>query len=292
MVDKDKPILNILIPTDFTNNAFHALRYAVELLKNRECNIYLLNVYNERKGFKTNRIKNDTETSSPELEKKSNISLESTFNRIKKKNENPKHSYKLIAEADNLMEVVHSLVDKLEIDLIVLGNKGEKSSIPLFLGGIATKTLESVKKYPVLTVPKRAKINIPREISFARDFKKPFNPKVINPIRSLALLCEATVRIVHIQEKEGLDKIQQTNLDSILAYFEPVPCTIDKMPHFISKAKVLQIYLEDTDIEMLAIINYEYAELEKMLREPIVEKMLKKIDIPYFIIPDTETEVR
>ncbi len=292
MLDENKPILNILVPTDFTNNAFHALRYAAELLKNRECNIYLLNVYNERNGFRANRIKTDSGTLSRELANKSSRNLENTFNRVKKKNENPKHSYILISESNNLMEVIHSMVDKLEIDLIILGNKGEKSSIPLFLEGIATQNLRSVKKYPVLTVPKSAKIDIPREIAFATDFKKPFNANAINPIRSLALLCGATIRIVHIQEKEGLDTIQKVNLESILSYFEPVPCTIDKMPHFISKAKVLQIYLEDTDIEMFAIINYEYAELEKMLREPIVEKMLKKIDIPYFIVPDIETEVQ
>ena len=290
MVDNSKPILNILIPTDFTNNAYHALCYVAELLKNRECNIYLLNVYKERKGFKTRPINNGSETSSSELRDKSNIRLEKTLSRVKKKNENPKHNYKLIAQPDSLTDVIHSLEDTLEIDLIVLGNKGKKSSIPLFLGGIATKTLESVKKCPVLTVPKSAKINIPREIAFATDFKKPFNPQVLNHIRSLALLCDASVRIVHIQEKERLDKIQQANLDSVLAYFDPVPYTINKMPSFISKAKVLQVFLEDTDIEMLAMINYEYALLEKMLREPIVEKMLMKIDIPYFIIPNIPLE--
>ncbi|MCG2462732.1 universal stress protein [Flavobacteriaceae bacterium F89] len=287
MTDKHKPILDILVPTDFTNNAFHALCYTTQLLKDRECNIYLLHVYNQRKGFKTQSINNTIGTSSDELRQESEVRLEQMHHRVQKKKNNPKHTYKLIVEPDNLIGVIHSLVDVLGIDLVVLGNKGKKSSIPVFLGDIATKTMESVSKCPVITVPKSARITIPREIAFATDFKKPYNPKALNSIRSMALRCGATLRIVHIQEKEGLNSLQRTNLDWILAHFEPVPYSLVKMPNFISKAKVLQVFLEDTNIKMLAMINNEYTILEKMLREPIIEKMLLKIDIPFFIIPDT-----
>ncbi|KKL58099.1 hypothetical protein LCGC14_2228770, partial [marine sediment metagenome] len=37
MAIKPEKMQNILLPTDFSRNAFHALRYATGLLKNREC---------------------------------------------------------------------------------------------------------------------------------------------------------------------------------------------------------------------------------------------------------------
>ena len=36
---------NILIPTDFSENAWNALNYAVHLYKEDECSFYLLNAY-------------------------------------------------------------------------------------------------------------------------------------------------------------------------------------------------------------------------------------------------------
>ncbi|WP_370003018.1 universal stress protein, partial [Winogradskyella sp.] len=35
---------NILIPTDFSDNAWNAIEYAVEFFKNSSCNFYLLHV--------------------------------------------------------------------------------------------------------------------------------------------------------------------------------------------------------------------------------------------------------
>ena len=36
---------NILLPTDFSKNAWHAIKYALELYKHNYCNFYILNVF-------------------------------------------------------------------------------------------------------------------------------------------------------------------------------------------------------------------------------------------------------
>ena len=38
---------NILVPTDFSNDAYNALFYASKLFKSKTCNFYLLNTYSE-----------------------------------------------------------------------------------------------------------------------------------------------------------------------------------------------------------------------------------------------------
>ena len=38
---------NILLPTDFSENAWHAFEYALELFKNETCNFYILNSFDE-----------------------------------------------------------------------------------------------------------------------------------------------------------------------------------------------------------------------------------------------------
>ncbi|MBK5210563.1 MAG: universal stress protein, partial [Flavobacteriaceae bacterium] len=38
-------MIKILLPTDFSENAYNAIKYAVELFENEESNFYLLNTY-------------------------------------------------------------------------------------------------------------------------------------------------------------------------------------------------------------------------------------------------------
>lgn len=279
---------NILIPTDFSQNAFHALSYGTKLLFNEECTFFLLNVYgNKKKGFKKKAIGMETQGQNSQLEDKSQLRLNTMVKRIRKANENQKHTYELRSICNDLTQTLHSLIEEKEIDLIVMGNKGRKSSIPVFLGSTTTKTLQSVKKCPVLTVPKSAAFKTPKVMAFATDFKRPYTPKVLDALRAMALHCGAIIRIVHINEREQLDEFQRSNLTSLLSYLEPVINSVHWMPNFISKTKVIQVFLEDLKVDMLAMVNYEHGFVEKMLREPIIEKMVFNIDIPFLVIPSS-----
>lgn len=277
-------VQNILVPTDFSNNAHHALRYAARLVKDEACTFFLLHVYGGKKGFKNNTIHMENDS---QLEEDSQLRLRNMLKRIKKDNENQKHTYQLISRFNDLTHAVHSIIEEQEIDLIVMGNKGKKSSIPIFLGSTTRKTLQSVKKCPVLTVPKSAKFKMPNEIAFATDFKRPYNAKVLDALRTMALQSGAAISILHINEKEQLDEFQRSNLNSLLAYLEPVPNSVHWMPNFISKTKVIQVFLEDLNVDMLAMVNFEHGFVEKMLREPIIEKMVFNINIPFLVIPYT-----
>lgn len=276
---------NILVPTDFSGNAFHALRYATELLKDEQCTFYLLNVYGITKGFKNKPAARGGDQMSRKLGEISEARLKTTLEQIKKHSGYAKHTYRLISEPSDLTQSVQMLSDELNIDLIVLGNKGETSSIPLFLGSNTAKTLASVKKCPILTVPKTARIDVPGEIAFATDFKNDYSSKILDAIRTLAQLGESAVRIVYIDEREDLDTFQKANLDRLLNHLDPVGYSVDRVPQFVSKTKIIQMFMQNSSIDMLVMVQNEHGELEKMLREPVVEKMVEKIDIPFFIVP-------
>ncbi len=276
---------NILVPTDFSKNAFHALNYATELLKNEECNFFLLHVFTEKKGFKNKRIKDDGKKNSTKREEDSKVRLNRIILKIKKQKDNQKHTYQVISENNGLMQVINSLIDELSIDLIVMGIKGKKSSIPVFFESKTTKSSQTVKKCPVLTVPKNTEFSIPKEIAFITDLKKTFDAEALNPLLYMAELYGAAIRIVHIDDEEELDSFQQSNLDALLICFKTVEHSFQRIPNFISKTKIIQVFLEHTGSDILAMAYNEHGLLEKMLREPIIEKMIIKIDIPFLVIP-------
>ena len=274
------------IPTDFSNNAFHALSYASELFKNEECQFFVLNVFTETKGFKSNSIKNAKEKQFQNWKKEATSRLERFVDRIKKQGENQKHTYKLLAKRKDLIHAIDKLVDKLDIDLIVMGNKGKKSSIPIFLGKTATQTLQLVNKCAILTIPKNALYADPKQIAFVTDLKKSFTATDLEPLTQIALLNGTPVQIVHIDEKEQMNKSQQSNLDELLSFLKPIETTVHHIPDFVSKAKIIEIFIKETSIYMLVMVNNEHGFLEKMLREPIIEKMVLNVDVPFLVIPE------
>lgn len=276
----------ILLPTDFSNNAFHALTYASELFKHEECQFFVLNVFTETKGFKSDSIEDAKERKLQNWKEEATTLLERFVNRIKKQGENKKHTYRLLAERKDLIQVIISLVDELNIDLIVMGNKGKKSSIPIFLGKTATQTLQLVNKCAILTIPKNVLYTDPKQIAFVTDLKKSFTAKDVEPLIQIALLNCTPIQIVHIDEKEQMNKSQQSNLDELLSFLKPIETTVHHVPDFVSKAKIIEIFIKETSIDMLVMVNNEHGFLEKMLREPIIEKMVLNVDVPFLVIPE------
>ncbi len=277
---------NILVPTDFSNNAFHAFRYASELFNNEECRFFFLNVFSETKGFKRKNPKSNDTGSLIQLKDASKVRFERLLSKIKKQADHPKHTYELISKKNELTHVVNLLIHELDLDLIVMGNKGKNSSIPVFLGSTATKTLKSVEKCPILTIPKNHAFYEPTNIGLATDYKTPLQSETLAILKILATGLGAAITILHINDGKTLNPKQQTHKEALLAFFDPLPCSVHEISNFISKTKIIQVFLEDAHIDMLAMVNNVHGPLEKILREPIVEKMVIDIKIPFLVLPE------
>ena len=86
---------NILIPTDFSENAWNALSYALNLFKDEKCTFYLLNAY--QKYQLTTDILMDPDPDNPKYIKakeKSETGLEDLIAGIAHRSENPRHRLK------------------------------------------------------------------------------------------------------------------------------------------------------------------------------------------------------
>ena len=274
---------HILIPTDFSNNAYNALFYAVKLFKDTTCSFYVLNAYDELTPLRSKSLAKKKLLE--QLSDESMEGLEQTLHRIHLDDSNPKHSYVPLSEKGGLLQVISRAVRDRKIDLVVMGNKGATGSAAVFLGSKTTKVLAALKTCPVLAVPADTDFSKPNEIAFATDYKRIFDAEVVHPFRTLASLCSASVRILHVHEEERLDEQQEANLATLLAYLELLPHSIHWMPNFSTKAEAIQAFLDELGIGMLAMVNYPHSFLERLLREPVIKKMVFNISIPFLVIP-------
>ncbi len=141
----------ILVPTDFSNNAYNALYYATRLFKNDACQFYILNTCDVEIPVLTSII--DTTHGDEQLRKESKEKLTETFHSIVRDTEDFNHFFETISTTKKLPEVIEETVMNKGIDLIVMGTKGATGAKGFFMGSNTSNIIQKIKCCPVLAVP-------------------------------------------------------------------------------------------------------------------------------------------
>ena len=278
---------NILVATDFSNNAYNALYYITDLLKERSCNFYLLNSYTEHSELLTQKVgAHGRHSLIDQLRDESIEGLNQVYHRIHLDQGNPLHQFKPISRNANFTDALNQTIEEYSIDLLVLGNRGNSGTGNIFWGSSVIKAIDDVTNCPILTVPKEIECEIPKEIAFASDYKSHFNAKVLQPLLSMASICNSNVCVVHINEEQRLSNEQKSNLLTLREYLGDIKHSIHWMPDFASKSEVINTFIEELGIGMLAMTHHKHGWVNKLLSESVVENISFEIDIPLLILPE------
>ncbi|MFH6602502.1 universal stress protein [Maribacter algicola] len=279
---------NILIPTDFSENAWNAIRYAIELYKNEECTFHLLNTYTP--AIASSRFMasgSSTVMSGDGARLHSERGLKEVLLRIKSNSYYKNHSFKTISSFSLLIDQVKETVEDHNIDLVVTGTKGASGLEEVFMGSNTVRIIKAVKNCPVLAVPEHFEFATPNEIAFATDFNRFFTQSELRPIFEMANAFAATIRIVHVQyEIKALTELQQFNLNMLRKYFADVEHYVHTVSELNSVSKTLEVFAKELDIHLLAMLNFQHSYMEKITREPVIKRVAFHTQIPLLVIPE------
>ncbi len=273
---------NILVATDFSFNAYNAVFHATQILNGKSGVFYLLNVYDEQTPLLSNSFgKNLLQ----QLADESNEGLQNTSHRIKLDDTDPEHAFETISRNGDLTNQISRTIQEKEIDLVVMGNSGCSEIEAIFLGSNVLRTIGTVKKCPILTIPKEIDFKPPKEIAFVTDFKSYFDAGLLEPLRFMAEQFGSKIRIMHINEDERLTEAQHINRGVLLEYLSDFKYSLNWMPLFKSKSTAINDFLKEMNIDMLAMVNYEHSFLERISREPVIKRVAFDLNIPFLVIP-------
>jgi nucleotide-binding universal stress UspA family protein len=278
---------NVLLPTDFSENAWNATKYAIELFKDEKCVFHLLNTYTPAiasSRFMATSLGNVQEGG---MRTSSESGLKEVLRKIKKKYNNPKHNFKTISSFSLLVDEIKDIVEKKGIDLIITGTKGVSGLDEVFMGSNTVRIIKSVKNCPVLAIPQHFDYTSPTEIAFATDFNRFYSLSELQPMIDLAKAFKAAIRIVHVQyEIKALSEIQMFNLNMLRKYLNEVEHYVHTVSELNSVSKTLEVFTKELDIHLLAMLNYQHSYMERMTREPVVKRMAFHTQIPLLVIPE------
>lgn len=273
----------ILLPTDFSENAFNAAQYAVQLFKGEECIFYLLNTYTPVLYDNEYLVYSATQPTLTEIyQNKSEEGLKRMLNRIRKTYKNKLHQFETISSFNLLNDEIKELVIEKEIDLIVMGTKGATGAEEILFG---THTVHAIKKArcPLLAIPAHYEFKPPKEILFPTDYEVDI-PKLLDILKEIALKHSSTIHILHVYFGVDLSTEQANRKKSLTRTFKDIG------HHFYSitqKSVTRAIYdfQDENEIDMLVMINNKHSFFENLLFTPVVNEIGFNVKVPFLVIP-------
>lgn len=276
---------NILIPTDFSNNSWNAIKYALRLYNKTRCSFHLLHVCNVNALISTeiHSVPTSAVILEEDIRTDAKRKLKSLVKKIDSYSPNIKHSFITHAEYGFLIDSIKSMVIDNEIDLIIMGTKGASGLKEAIVGSNTGDVITRIK-CPILVVPEKAVYLKPREIAFPTDYSMNFTSKVMNTILDVARIHQSSIRILHIKKRDDiLTEEQERNKELIHDYFKDQEHSF----HSITSNKLenaLQQFTESRNIDMISMVAKNLNFFQQLLFKPTVEDISYHIKLPLLVL--------
>ncbi|MBC7000301.1 universal stress protein [Cytophaga sp. FL35] len=278
----------ILIPTDFSLNAWQAICYAQELFKDQECVFHLLNTYTP--AIVSSRFMAQHREEKLHQQGSGNYSeagLKELVERIQRNGPNPKHYFETYSSFSLLTDEVNNFVEHENIDLIIMGIKGMTDGNHIYMGKNTVRLIKTIKNCPIIAVPRDIDFFQPDEISFSTDFNMFYTHSELEPLIEMAQTFNATIRIVHIQDRiKPLTEIQRFNLGMLRKYLNEIKHYVHTVSEVKSFSNTLMAFNKELDIHLLAMLNYRNSYVDSITQEPMVNKKTFEAQVPLMVIPE------
>lgn len=282
--------MNVLAPTDFSNDAYNALYYATQLYRDKECNFHILHVYDRQSHFKKEYAVYQGEKSLKQfLCDRTDECLKETRHRIIADTaNNPMHKFTTIHMYDSFIKGVKTYMVNNPVDLIVMGNKGRTGAKEIFLGGNTIEMVKSKLSCPLLCIPKEIDFKTISHLAYISDYKHTFSNSAMTVVKALAQANKATVHILHVGTKDKDMDEQKEYMDVLTDFFGAIELHFHNMVRSKSKAKTIANYVDTQQIDLLAMTYYPHYLLTKLFREPVVMDLSIYLEKPLLILPHQE----
>lgn len=272
----------ILLPTDFSDNAWSAIVYALKLYKDEPCVFYFLHSTKLKAMSSRTYITNNFIETLNEEALKEILALKTL---AETSDANANHEFEVIVSSDDLISAIKKAVKEWTIDLIIMGTKGATGANEFFFGTNTIRVVKSVTLCPILIIPEEYDFVTPLQIAFPTDYNRFYSNKELNPLKDLADLYDSKIRIVHINVKKELNNIQEYNLMMLKGYLNNHNYSLHWIPDYSKKETEIKDFIEELAINILVMVNYKHSFIENILNEPVIKKIGFHPIVPFLVIP-------
>lgn len=236
--------MNILLPTDFSENSRNATAYALQLFKDIPCTFHFLHVTPVKGG----RFQADYLNIPASIQKE----FDNLINWAQSIKKNPAHQFNISYKADFLIEAVREQVIQKGIDLILMGTKGVSNHEETIIGKNTSDVMMKVK-CSVLAISENAVYRDHKEILFPTDYKIAYNSAMLSTLLNLSSLSKSSIKVLELYASDEEPTPEQLRNRKFLQNTF-TPNEIGLQTYYASKNKADKMFSVDDRIDMIVMV--------------------------------------
>ncbi|WP_350285332.1 universal stress protein [uncultured Croceitalea sp.] len=274
----------ILLPTDFSKNAYNAIEYCLRLYENATCCFYLTHAFTPAIYRVDYMMGSPGQIGLPDDYKYiAENRLEKLRKQLKSQFNNPRHTFIVHAAFNSLVDEVSIMIRQENIDLVVMGTQGATGAKEIFLG---SNTVHVIKKseVPVLMIPDECTFSAPKDILFPTDFEIDYNLVNLNYVFELIKLYKTTLHIMHVTVPKGLRAAQEKNKRVLKDMVKTVEHVFYDLPDQ-ELIDAINSFEREHKTQLLTMVRNKHTFLERLFIEPIIKKIGFHTMVPFLVLP-------
>lgn len=259
---------SILVPTDFSDTASNAVRYAAAFCKDHDLELNLLNVMhvpavdaNAPITLAETMMDNERKFTTEKLQKVSAQLVEQYGIAVN-----------LHADFGLGSDIIVEKSEELGVDLIVMGTSGESGFIRSLLGSV-TESVVGWSKVPVLAVPKEATYSGFKVAVFGNDHKENVAEEMKNTYQ---IVKKYGARLDVVSVEPGREH-----------YIQEIICEEGGIREVSVWAKTveagLQTYMDKEKASLLVLKHHSRNFIQELFQKSTTKELLKGCTIPLYI---------
>lgn len=273
----------IIVPTDFSENAFNALSCAVEYFKYEITKFILIHAYADEVYDNTAiQTKENLKQNKQEKRKMYEQKLMDLKDRITEFSPNPSHEICTIAKFGTLLNEINRIVIKENADLVLMGTQGMTADPKRNYGSNTLLVIRYVN-CPVLGIPSKYKFSRPERILFPSELSLGYQCRELKMISCLANSYRSKLHLLYISDVDQLS-LRQVDVKEYWEYrFREREQT-----YFHQKSgcipETINGFIHDHDIDLVVMVNSTHTYLENLIHTSTIDSVGLNTAIPFLIL--------
>lgn len=277
----------IILPTDFSENAYSAISYAQQLFKGVETTFYLLHTYTPAVVQVEHLLQSSKEDNlGDSYQRESDEKLRNLHERLKKEFNYPEHTFILKAVFNMLPDEIHYMAKRKEADLVIMGTQGATGAKGILFGTNTTRVMRN-SSCPLIVVPSGFQFKVPNTIGFPTDYEINYDKEQLEQLLSISKTHDASIEVIHVTSEDGLSKEQSQNKQKLNQLLTETRHDFNDLPkqELIDAINAFQI---SKPMSLLVMIKNKTTFFERLFVEPMIKKIGLQLNIPFMVIPHVE----
>jgi nucleotide-binding universal stress UspA family protein len=273
----------IAIPTDFSDNAYKAAYFALEMFKGQPCRFYLTHTYTPAFYRAEYLLHSPGQIGLGDFYREKVMKKLRKFQKQLELKASDSHEFFCHAAFNSLAEELNDMGRKETLDLVIMGTQGATGAKEVLFGTHAVQVLHKAS-CPVLVIPEEAEVGSVEHVLFPTDYTPNYEQLPLKVLLHILERPGVTLHVLHAYTPEDSKpnrKRARKELEEMLSHYESEFTETGEM----GIVQAINTYARKVPIQLLVMVRNEHSFLENLLVTPVIDLIGFHSKIPFMVLP-------